>query len=239
MAIPFSAPEFALWGAMSCAEGVVLLALVRARTTKIISSIRLYIAIQLAVSVSLFLLSLGCSQEVYVSAYALGTVLVYAAELNIAMALYEELKGRSNGFGTLRTWGVLSMSISAAIICFGLISHPVHTSRCILILYSLKQVGGVVRIIALLIVAVYGLLMASSWRGRTGLVWLAMSINVGSEFLCTSLAIRFPEYEPVLRHGPDAGFALALLMWSMAGSPRPALKTEQKNISGSLGAVSE
>jgi hypothetical protein len=154
--------------------------------------------------------SLWGSQALYVSAYALATVLVYAAELNVIAAVFVELKGSCRRFGTLKPWGGIALLLSVAVLAFGSLEHPHHSSRCIVLLYSIKQVGGVFRTMALLTVAFYGSLIATSWRGRTGIVWLATSINVGSEFFCTALSVSFPQYEPVLRHGPDAGFLLAL-----------------------------
>lgn len=229
----FPVTDLIVWGLSTILELWVLRFLNRREPTPLVRSLRLYVMVWLALSFGLFGVSQLADQHTYALAYFLGTALFYAADMAVLVNIAIVMRGKSGGVGPLQLWAVMVIVLSGITLLYGDLKHPATANQCYFILFSLRQVGGVLRVFSLLSVALYGALMASSWKGDAGIAWFVMLASIGSDFLSTNLSLEFPHYEALLAFGPTIGFVLAMILCTRVGSlrnvsPRPVISIAEE-----------
>jgi hypothetical protein len=208
------AADYIVWGITLAAECLCLWTLRHEQKFSSLRAVKLYLSIQIISALPMLVCAVWLSAKIYYLAFVVDSLLEYAAEIQIIVGIFRDIKGKSAAWGPIRGWVFVAIAFGTFLGLAG--ATHINGAPWEVVLWTLRNLSAFIRISILVSVVLFGFLMANAWVPSIAYTWLGLIIYVASDFFCNQLTVYEPEWEAILRHGPDAIFLMSLLLWSAA-----------------------
>jgi len=201
---------------------VLLLARRRPSRAQNASALTLWLRVQIALFCILEPASLLASTPLYCRIYYGVSLLSAAADLVVLYAIFDGLENGFRAFGSVKAWGCFAILVGLFFCLAAELPLPAKARGFITICMTMDQVFGYLRIAALIALALYGWLRASSWPRDLAWTWLAMALYSITETIIIRVQIIATNYT-LLETVTSAAALLQLAGWWRALSyvPKP------------------
>lgn len=221
-----------LYPLIAATEAIILLsARWRPSRAQNAAALTLWLAVQFALFCVLEPASFLAPTPLYCRIYYVVSVLSAVADLVVLYSIFDGLENGFRAFGSVRAWSCFAI-LTGLVFCLAAgLPLPLKARGFVTVCMMMDQVFGYVRISALIALALFGWLRASSWPSDLAWTWLAMAAYSIAESVVVRVEIVASNYQ-LLESVTSAAALLQLAGWwrALSYAPKPLTENELEAI---------